>query len=130
MVAIAENVSPHFLSFFPTPVPEVGVGYKSFSHKAGPFGPHNIHHYQQKPDHAPVDNIIHLCYYNAGLRIIDISEPTLPREVGYFVPKDPVPKRATSVKLAPNFDDVLVDSRGFAFCGDRDQGLFVLRYTG
>lgn len=129
LVDISEPRSPRFVSLFPTPVPEEGAGYTNFAHLDSPFGPHNVHHYQNKPEHAPVDNIVHQCYFNAGLRIIDISDPTLPREVGHFVAEDP-PYKGTKVKLASNFDDVIVDSRGYAFVTDRNQGLFVLRYTG
>jgi hypothetical protein len=130
-VDISDPRKPRFMAFFPSPVPEQGVGYTNFARKSGVFGPHNVHHPQFNPFHAPVDNIIHLCYFNAGLRIIDVSDPQLPREVGYFVPENPKVRRgAMPLSLATNFDDVLVDRRGYAFVTDKNHGLFVLRYTG
>jgi hypothetical protein len=128
---ISEPEKPRFISLFPTPIPEEGLGYTNFTQKGGNFGPHNVHHPQFNPYHAPVENIVHQCYFNAGLRIIDISDPQLPREKGYFVPEDPKVRRGRMPPtLATQFDDVLVDSRGYAFVTDKNHGIFVLRYTG
>jgi hypothetical protein len=132
MVDIEDPSKPRFLSIFPTPVPVPGVGYTTFAHKGGSFGPHNLHHPNFNPFHAPVANILHQCYFNAGLRIWDISEPYLPREIGYFVPENPKVRRGPMppTSLVTQFDDVLVDARGYAYVTDKHHGLFVLRYTG
>jgi len=130
-VDISDPRKPRFMALFPTPVPKSGLGYTNFTQKNGNFGPHNLHHPNFNPFHASVDNIVHQCYFNAGLRIWDISDPQLPREVGYFVPEDPKVRRGPMPpSLATQFDDVLVDSRGYAFVTDKHHGLFVLRYTG
>ena len=72
-----------------------------------------------------------MSYFNAGLRVFDTSDPYVPEEVGHFVPDDPgkrhgpLPQEA----LVTQFEDVLVDARGFIYCTDKNHGLFVLRYT-
>jgi hypothetical protein len=119
------------MAFFPTPIPEPGHGYTNFAHTGGSFGPHNVHHPNFNPFHAPVNNILHQCYFNAGLRIWDISDPQLPRELGYFVPENPRTRRGPiPPTLATQFDDVLVDTRGYAYITDKHHGIFILRYTG
>ena len=78
------------------------------------------------------DHLIYLTYFNAGLRIYDISAPTAPREAGYFMPPDPKERRGVLPKqaLTVSSEDVLVDSRGNIFVTDKNLGLYVLRYTG
>jgi hypothetical protein len=131
-VDINDPAKPRFMAIFPTPVPAPGLSYATFVQKGGNFGPHNLHHPNFNPWHAPVDNIVHQCYFNAGLRIWDISDPYLPKEAGYFVPENPKVRRGPMppTNLATQFDDVLVDKRGYAYVTDKHHGLFVLRYTG
>jgi hypothetical protein len=59
-------------------------------------------------------------------------DPTAPREVGYFVPPDPKRRIGTfpQNKLVAQTEDVLVDSRGYIYITDKNQGLFILKYTG
>lgn len=130
-VDISNPEKPRYMAFFPTPIPEPGHGVTNFAHKGGSFGPHNVHHPNFNPFHAPVNNILHQCYFNAGLRIWDISDPQLPRELGYFVPENPRARRGPiPPTLATQFDDVLVDTRGYAYITDKHHGIFILRYTG
>jgi hypothetical protein len=131
-VDITDPSNPRFMHIFPTPAPAPGLGYSNFVQKRGNFGPHNLHHPNFNPCHAPVDNILHQAYFNAGLRIWDISDPYLVREAGYFVPENPKIRRGPMPpgNLVTQFDDVLVDTRGYAYVTDKHHGLFVLRYTG
>jgi hypothetical protein len=65
------------------------------------------------------------------VRVYDISDPLLPREIAYYIPPDPV-KRLTlgrGDKLAVASEDVLVDKRGYIFVTDSNMGLHVLRCT-
>ena len=73
---------------------------------------------------------MYLTYFNAGLRVFDISNARLPKEVGYFIPPDPV-KRFGPVptKFVEQTEDVLVDRRGYIYLSDKNQGIFVLRRT-
>ena len=72
-----------------------------------------------------------LTYFNAGLRVIDVSDARQPREVGWFVPPDPQVRRGTlPTKLVAQSEDVLVDRRGFIYLTDKNHGLYVLSYDG
>ena len=73
----------------------------------------------------------YLTYFNAGLRVFDISNARLPKEVGYFVPPNPVKRYGPAPDtLVEQTEDVLLDRRGYIYITNKNQGLWVLRYTG
>ena len=115
------------------PEPSEQGPYRSYYAKGGKFGPHNVHMPNGHPCHASVGRLLHLTYFNAGLRIYDIGDPRYPREVGYFVAGDP-PKRigqpGVPTRLVTQHEEVLVDARGFIYVSDKNFGLTILRYTG
>lgn len=114
-------------SSLPLPVPSPGLPHASYYDKPGRFGPHNQHHYQGNPAHGADPDTVLLTWFNAGLRRFDVSDPLVPRETGFFVPEDPVERRGTKpTELVTQFEDVLVDARGYVYCTDKNHGLFVL----
>ena len=131
VVAIADEAKPRVLSLFPVPVPPPGSPYKNFCEKGGRFGPHNQHHPQHHPHLEDREDRIYLTYFNAGLRVYDIVDPFLPREIGYFIPPDP-PERLGLLpkKLVTQTEDVLVDRRGYIYITDKNWGLHILEWTG
>lgn len=117
------------ISAFPMPRPRPGLGYRSYYDKGGRFGPHNQHHQQGQACLAPNEETVYMTYFNAGLRIFDISDPFMPEEIGFFVPDDPPVRRGPKPdQLVTQFEDVLVDDRGFIYCTDKNRGVFVLRF--
>jgi hypothetical protein len=131
IVDIARESSPRVLSLLPLPEPPPGAPYPNFSRRGGRFGPHNQHHFQHQPHLLARDDLVYLTYFNAGLRVYDIRDPYLPREVGYFLPADPVERRGVLPKtLVTQSEDVLVDARGYAYLTDKNHGLHVVRYVG
>jgi hypothetical protein len=66
------------------------------------------------------DNLVYAAWFSRGLRIIGISNPYRPTEVGRYVP------RPASGRL-PMSNDVFVDRRGLIYLIDRDDGLDILR---
>jgi hypothetical protein len=132
VVDISDPSNPVLLSIFPVPEPPPGSPYKNFCEKGGRFGPHNVNQHFHSPFVEQRADLVYLTYFNAGLRIYDTSDPRLPREVGYFIPPEPRirygPKPEDSLTLQT--EDVLVDARGFIYITQKNQGMWILRFTG
>lgn len=129
LVDISDETTPRVVSSLPMPRPSVGLPYGNYYAKGGRFGPHNQHHPQGNPAHFQLRDHVLLTWFNAGLRIYDISDPLQPTEVGHFVPENPTSRRGTlPTSLVTQIEDVVVDRRGYIYCTDKNHGLFVLRY--
>lgn len=127
VVDVRDERHPRLVSMFPLPAPPPGAPYRNFCERGGRFGPHNQHQPQHQRALSTVADLIHLTYFNAGLRLVDIADPRLPREVGYFVPPDPLERRGVlPARLVTQSEDVLVDARGFIYLTDKNHGLYVL----
>jgi hypothetical protein len=66
------------------------------------------------------DCMLYVTWFAAGLRFIDISDPSRPQEKGYFIPQP------TAGKTTPWTNDVAKDDRGLIFLTDKVRGLDVL----
>lgn len=123
------QVGPRIVSAVPTPRPSAGAPYDTYYDRPGRFGPHNQHHYRPGRPRLKTDEYLFMTYFNAGLRVFDVSEPLHPTEVGYYVAEDPETRVGTprpGTGLVSTFEDVVVDERGYVYCTDPQQGLFVL----
>ena len=132
IIDISDLTRPRLMALFPLPLPPADWPIKSFCERGGRFGPHNQNTLLHNPFVQPQGNLVYLTYFNAGLRIYDTSTPTAPREVGYFLPPDPTHRYGVfpKGKLVAQTEDVLVDTRGYIYITDKNQGLYILRYTG
>jgi len=119
---IREERQPVTISTFPRPVPPDGSPWASYCDRPRRFGPHNVH--EHRPHYGYTnENLIFSTWYNAGLRITDISDPSWPKEVGYFVPPAP------DGQEAPQINDVFVDNDGLIYLTDRyNGGMYVVEY--
>jgi hypothetical protein len=127
LVDVSDETQPSVTSAMPLPHPEPDRPYRNYYEKGGRFGPHNQHHYQGSPHLWRPSDLLFTTYFNAGLRVFDISDPLAPTEAGYYVPADPTDRRGTLPEtLVTQFEDVLVDARGYVYCTDKNHGLFVL----
>ena len=114
---------PVTISTFPRPKPPKGAPWSDYCERPLRFGPHNVH--ENRPGSFQSETLIFATYYNAGLRIVDLSDPHRPTEVGHFVPPPP-PGQA-----APQINDVYVDADGLIYLTDRIKGgVYVVQYTG
>jgi hypothetical protein len=147
VIDVGDPARPRIISWLPIPLPEPGsdagpdggpdvrleggaAGAPASRYdRGGRFGPHNQHQSQGQPCLAENGSLVYLTYFNAGLRVYDISQPLHPHEVACYVPEDPVERRGPKPTgaLVTQFEDVLVDDRGYIFCTDKNHGLFVLK---
>jgi len=132
LIDIKDPSKPRLMSLFPLPEPPKNAPYSDFCDKGGRFGPHNSNLEYHLPDVEKTENLIYMTYFNAGLRIFNIVNPRVPKEVGWFIPPTPTKRFGPipSGTLVTQTEDVLVDTRGNIYITDKQWGLFVLRYTG
>jgi hypothetical protein len=132
LVDISDLAAPRLIANFPLPQPPEGEPADYFCTHGGRFGPHNQNELQHNPLVKQQDDLVYLTWFNGGLRIFDISTPRNPQEVAWFLPPDPTERRGPLPRtaLAAQSEDVLVDTRGNIFVSHKNQGIWVLRYTG
>jgi hypothetical protein len=129
IVDITDLTAPRLMSLMPTPIPPADSPLKTFCAKGATFGPHNINTLLHNPFVEPQGDLFYVTYWNAGLRIYDIKEPTAPREVAYFLPPDPRKRYGPLPRtLVAQTEDVLVDKRGYIYVTDNNQGVWILKY--
>lgn len=121
-------VGPKVVSTVPLPSPSPDVPYDTYYEKGGRFGPHNQHHPEESGPRLVTDEWLFMTYFNAGLRIFDVSDPLAPVERGLYVPADPERRIGSRPRSAvvSHFEDVVVGERGYIYCSDATHGLFVL----
>jgi hypothetical protein len=129
IVDISNEKAPRLISLFPQPTPPEGLKVSNFYERPGRFGPHNQHQWQSQKTLYFDENIVFLTYFNAGLRVYDISDQRTPKEIAYFLPPDPEKRLGPlpNSGLVTQSEDVLVDSRGNIFVSDKNRGICVLR---
>jgi ABC-type branched-subunit amino acid transport system ATPase component len=124
MFDIREPSNPISIATFPQP------SEADYCTKGGNFGPHNLH--ENRPGAFQSSRLIFATYYNAGVRAYDIENQFQPREVGFFVPPnpmrmmDPRPNRPQVVQSC----DCYVDRNGLMYVTDPNAGLYILQFEG
>ncbi|MFC1909025.1 hypothetical protein ACFLXD_04120 [Chloroflexota bacterium] len=113
-----------------------GAPYKNFHEKTGWFSSYNWHEPHNRPDLEDRNDRAYFASFNAVVRVYDIGDPFLPREITYYTPSNPkewmTPERAKaqdSGKTSVTMEDVLVDKQGYIYVADSDMELHVLRCT-
>jgi hypothetical protein len=104
------------------PIPDVA----EFASRAGRFGAHNLHENHPLPTALRSESLVYGAYFNAGVRVHDVSNPWAPVEVGYFIP----PALEGSRFAAAQMNDVYVDENGLVYAIERfTGGLYILEAT-
>jgi hypothetical protein len=116
LVDIADPARPVVTAALPVPDGD-------FCDRGGRFGPHNVH--EGRPGSLRDGRTVYLTYFNAGLRVYDVTDASAPCEIAWYIP-DPPPGRPTI-----QINDVLVGPDGLVYCTDRDAGgLYILELDG
>ncbi len=125
---ISTEENPTILSTLPLPPQE------ELASRPGRYGAHNIHENQPVPTSFISETLIFGTYFNAGLRVHDISNPFQPKEVAYFIPELAGPNKldghyADSLP-GMNINDVYVDENAIIYAADRQRGgMYILEMT-
>jgi hypothetical protein len=99
--------------------------------KGGRFGPHQFAETVDGEYNLFEDRIAYVAYFNAGVRVLDISNPLDLKEVGYYVPQanERTGLMRDDQPAVIQINDVDVDYRGLVYASDRvGSGLFVLEF--
>lgn len=126
IVDIKDIENPKLISLFPQPLTEKGTSYRE---EKGWSGPHNFNHLLHNADVQPQGDLFYMTWFNAGLRVYDVSDVNVPKEIGYFIPPKPTKRfgRMPEDELVVQTEDVLVDRRGYIYITDKNMGIFILK---
>jgi hypothetical protein len=134
MVDVHDPTNPTLVAEFPYPEVPADFPYPNFNDcgigAQGPFGPHNLHEPMGKPWLEDNPNRVYCCYFHAGMRVYDVSDPYYIKEVAYFIPPNPE-KKLFEVpipgKMIGTTEDCIVDDRGYIYMDTFHDGLYILR---
>lgn len=84
VIDVADPANPRIIGFFPRPKAPKDAPYADFCMARGRFGTHNCQAWVAPGTARP--EILAVTWFAAGLRIHDLSDPTQPKEVAWFVP--------------------------------------------
>jgi hypothetical protein len=84
MMDVKDPKNPKIVGFFPRPPAPPDAPYNDFCMARGRFGSHNTQCWLAPGTSNPA--IMVIAWFNAGVRVFDISDPTAPKEVAWFVP--------------------------------------------
>ena len=114
----------------PLPVFQFQVQESSgnFCEVGGRFGPHATNWSFTKVFYK---KILFVSYFNAGVRALDVRNPTHPEEVAFYIPVTTGKTVPRDGKIAIQTNNVEVDDRGFIYLADRaNTGLHIIELKG
>jgi hypothetical protein len=113
VIDVSEPANPRVVGICPQPEGD-------YCERGMRFGPHNLH--ENRPGTYSSETIVFVTYFNAGLRVYDLSAAEDPREIGFWESETPPGQEASQI------NDVFVDDDLNVFVSDRiTGGLYVLR---
>jgi hypothetical protein len=138
MVDVSDPTRPTLIAQFPYPEVPEDFPYPNFNVMQlgvqGPFGPHNLHEPMDgKPWLEQRGDRVYCCYFHAGLRVYDVSDPYYIKELAYFIP--PNPNKSPEETYFPGLpgprnattEDCIVDDRGCIIIDALDDGFYILK---
>ncbi|MQA78018.1 MAG: hypothetical protein GEV10_05990 [Streptosporangiales bacterium] len=107
VVDVSDEQAPRVVGVCPTPEGD-------FCERGLRFGPHNLH--ENRPGSYRSERIVLATYFNAGVRVYDLADPSAPEEVAHWVPDTP------SGQEAVQSNDLFVDEDLRVYVSDRVTG--------
>lgn len=89
VIDVRDLAKPKVAATFPRPVPPKEAPYTDYCQRRGSFGPKRPG-YMTHPG-APRQGIIPYAFYNAGVQLFEVSDPSKPSIAAYYVPRFPKP---------------------------------------
>lgn len=132
MIDVSDPTRPTLIAEFPYPEVPENFPYKNFQQLGlgvnGPFGPHNVHEPMPgKPWLEQRGDRLYCCYFHAGLRVYDVSDEFVPKEIAYFIPPNPSrPSKMPGPNIACT-EDLIVDNRGYIYIDTTNDGMYILK---
>jgi len=83
VIDVRDPRNPRIIGLFGRPKAPESAPYTDFCFARGRFGTHNIMNWVAPGTSRP--EFVAMTYFNAGVRLFDISDPTQPKEVAWFV---------------------------------------------
>jgi hypothetical protein len=102
-VRVVDARARRVLSVLPTPA-------GAFAEQPTRFGPHNLH--ENRAGSYQSTELVFVTYFNAGLRVYDLTDPARPEEIASWVPEQD----------APQSNDLFVEQDGRVWVTDRFTG--------
>ncbi len=107
IVDVSDDLQPNVVSICPHPEGD-------FCKRGHRFGAHNLH--ENLPGSYVSQELVFVTYFNAGLRVFDISDAENPADVAHWIPASPPGQDATQI------NDLYVDADHTIFASDRITG--------
>lgn len=113
VVDVSDPTDPRVVAVCPPPEGD-------FCERGLRFGPHNTH--ENQPGSYRSADLVFVTYFNAGLRVYDVSDAERPTEVAHWVPPTPEGQEA------PQINDLFVTADYDIYVTDRvTGGVYVVR---
>lgn len=136
MIDVSDPADPVLIAEFPYPEVPDEYPWPNFNTAGmdcqGPFGPHNVHEPMGKPWLEDNPNRVYCCYFHAGMRVYDVSDPYRIKEIAYFIPPNPEKKYFEVNMPGPllgTAEDCIVDERGYIYMNCFHDGMYVMKCT-
>jgi len=107
VVDISDEAHPRIVSICPVPEGD-------FCDRGLRFGSHCLH--ENRPNSYRSADVVFTSYFNGGLRVYDVSEPSTPRDIAHWIPECPPGQPACQI------NDVWVDEDLLTYVTDRVNG--------
>ncbi len=134
MIDVSDLSDPTLIAEFPYPEVPKNFPWPNFNECGlgcqGPFGPHNVHEPMGKPWLEDNPNRVYCCYFHAGLRVYDVSDPYYIKELAYFIPPNPEHPLFDVDMPGPllgTTEDCVVDDRGYIYVDTFHDGMYILK---